>query len=139
MYPDGQYVLLLSDCPGSGKFFLGTDSAPHPRAAKECRHGAAGCYTSFAAMPLLAEAFESVNALDKLENFSSVFGAKVCDLLHIGLRSHLLASVTALYVIIGQVITPQCCFFPGRTSLFSHMLHSCHFLVPFLHKLHVLC
>jgi dihydroorotase len=59
---------------GSNKFFLGTDSAPHPRADKENTCGCAGCYTAHAAIELYAEAFESMNALDKLEAFASFNG-----------------------------------------------------------------
>lgn len=52
-------------------FFLGTDSAPHPRGRKESDCGCAGIYTSHAALELYAEAFEHANALDKLEAFAS--------------------------------------------------------------------
>jgi dihydroorotase len=57
------------------KFFLGTDSAPHPAHLKEHASGCAGCYTALSAMELYAEAFESANALDKLEAFASFHGA----------------------------------------------------------------
>ena len=59
---------------GSSKFFLGTDSAPHAQHAKEAACGCAGCYTAYAAIELYAEAFESRNALDKLEGFASIHG-----------------------------------------------------------------
>ena len=59
---------------GSDRFFLGTDSAPHPAHLKEHASGCAGCYTAHAAMELYAEAFDSVGALDKLEGFSSFHG-----------------------------------------------------------------
>jgi dihydroorotase len=58
------------------KFFLGTDSAPHPRADKEAGCGCAGIYTGHAALELYAIAFEEAGALDKLEGFASVFGAR---------------------------------------------------------------
>lgn len=57
------------------RFFLGTDSAPHARAAKETACGCAGCYTSPTAMELYAEAFEQVGRLDRLEAFASERGA----------------------------------------------------------------
>ena len=57
------------------RFFLGTDSAPHPRGSKESDCGCAGIYTSHAAMELYAEAFEAVGALDRLEAFASHRGA----------------------------------------------------------------
>lgn len=66
-----QEALLGAATHGSSKFFLGTDSAPHARHAKEAPCGCAGCYTAYAAIELYAEAFEQRNALDKLEGFAS--------------------------------------------------------------------
>ncbi len=68
-------ALLEAATSGSAKFFLGTDSAPHPRSAKESACGCAGLYTAHAAMELYAEAFEQAGALDKLEAFASFHGA----------------------------------------------------------------
>lgn len=68
-------ALLKAATSGNQKFFLGTDSAPHAKNTKEASCGCAGCYTALHAMELYAEAFESVNALDKLEGFASFFGA----------------------------------------------------------------
>jgi dihydroorotase len=68
-------ALLAAATSGNPKFFLGTDSAPHPRHTKEAACGCAGCYTAYAALELYAEAFDSVDALDKLEGFASFFGA----------------------------------------------------------------
>jgi len=59
---------------GSSKFFLGTDSAPHPAHLKEHATGCAGCYTAHAALELYAQAFERADALDKLEGFASFHG-----------------------------------------------------------------
>ncbi|MDP2431519.1 MAG: dihydroorotase [Pseudomonadota bacterium] len=59
---------------GNPKFFLGTDSAPHARDAKESACGCAGIYTAHAAIELYAEAFELAGALDKLEAFASFHG-----------------------------------------------------------------
>jgi len=59
---------------GSPRFFLGTDSAPHPKGEKESGCGCAGCYTAHNAMGLYAEAFDSVDCLDRLEGFASFFG-----------------------------------------------------------------
>ncbi len=67
-------ALVEAATSGSNKFFLGTDSAPHPAHLKEHATGCAGCYTSHAAMELYAEAFESAGALDKLEAFASFNG-----------------------------------------------------------------
>ena len=68
-------ALLKAATSGSAKFFLGTDSAPHAKNSKEACCGAAGCFTSHAALELYAEAFDSVGALDKLDDFASRFGA----------------------------------------------------------------
>jgi dihydroorotase len=68
-------ALMEAATSGNPKFFLGTDSAPHARNAKESSCGCAGCYSAFHAIELYTEAFESVNALDKLEAFASFYGA----------------------------------------------------------------
>ncbi|GAB3481717.1 dihydroorotase [Azotobacter salinestris] len=70
-----QEALLDAATSGNPKFFLGTDSAPHARHAKESACGCAGCYTAHAAIELYAEAFEQRNALDRLEAFASHHGA----------------------------------------------------------------
>ena len=70
-----QQALLTAATSGSSKFFLGTDSAPHAIHAKEAACGCAGSYTAHAAIELYAEAFEQMNALDKLEGFASFYGA----------------------------------------------------------------
>lgn len=58
------------------KFFLGTDSAPHAKSSKESACGCAGVFSAHAAIEFYAEAFEQANALDKLEAFASINGAK---------------------------------------------------------------
>ena len=68
-------ALLRAATSGNPKFFIGTDSAPHPRASKEAACGCAGCFTAPAAIELVAEAFEAAGALDRLEGFASLFGA----------------------------------------------------------------
>lgn len=71
-----QQALVQAAVSGDSSFFLGTDSAPHPRHAKENACGcAAGCYTAHAAIELYAEVFSQENALDRLEGFASIFGA----------------------------------------------------------------
>lgn len=69
-----QEALLDAATSGNPKFFLGTDSAPHVKHAKEAACGCAGCYTAYAAIELYAEAFEQRGALDKLEAFASFHG-----------------------------------------------------------------
>lgn len=58
----------------SNRFFLGTDSAPHPKNLKEHACGCAGCYTASHAMELYAQAFDEAGHLDKLEAFASFHG-----------------------------------------------------------------
>jgi dihydroorotase len=68
-------ALLDAATSGSPRFFLGTDSAPHERAAKENACGCAGMFTAHAAIELYAEAFEHMGRLDRLQGFASHFGA----------------------------------------------------------------
>ena len=68
-------ALMQAASSGNPRFFLGTDSAPHPKGLKEHACGCAGCYTALHAMELYAQAFEEANALDKLEGFASFYGA----------------------------------------------------------------
>lgn len=68
-------ALLAAATSGSPNFFLGTDSAPHPRQDKESDCGCAGIYSAHAALELYAEIFETNAALDKLEGFASWYGA----------------------------------------------------------------
>jgi dihydroorotase len=67
-------ALVQAATSGSDRFFLGTDSAPHPAHLKEHASGCAGCYTAHAALELYAEAFDRAGALDKLEAFASFNG-----------------------------------------------------------------
>lgn len=67
-------ALIKAATSGNSKFFLGTDSAPHPHEGKESACGCAGIYSAHAAIELYAEAFDQAGALDKLEGFSSLFG-----------------------------------------------------------------
>ncbi len=73
-------ALLKAATSGNQKFFLGTDSAPHAKNTKEASCGCAGCYTALHAMELYASAFDSANAIDKLEGFASFFGADFYNL-----------------------------------------------------------
>lgn len=68
-------ALVEAATSGNPKFFLGTDSAPHARHAKESACGCAGCYTAPSALELYAEAFENAGALDRLEGFAGIHGA----------------------------------------------------------------
>ena len=68
-------ALLDAATSGDPRFFLGTDSAPHGRGAKEASCGCAGVFSAHAALELYAEAFETAGRLDRLEAFSSEHGA----------------------------------------------------------------
>lgn len=69
-------ALLEAATSGNPKFFLGSDTAPHLRANKECAHGACGVYSAPVLLPLLTQIFEDAGVIDKLEDFTSVFGAQ---------------------------------------------------------------
>ena len=71
-----QALLKAVTGKASERFFLGTDSAPHAKNAKECACGCAGIFSAHAAIELYAEAFEEADALDKLEAFASKNGAR---------------------------------------------------------------
>ncbi len=81
-------ALIDAATSGNPKFFLGTDSAPHAQHAKESACGCAGMYTAFNALELYAEAFDSVDSLDKLEGFASFFGADFYGLPRNSSRHH---------------------------------------------------
>ncbi|MBN8947605.1 MAG: dihydroorotase [Rhodanobacter sp.] len=67
-------ALVKAATSGDPRFFLGTDSAPHPRHAKESACGCAGVYSAHAAIELYAEAFDQAGKLDRLEAFASFHG-----------------------------------------------------------------
>ncbi len=67
--------LMRAATSASPKYFLGTDSAPHERNAKESACGCAGCYSAPTAIELYAEAFDRAGALERLEAFASFHGA----------------------------------------------------------------
>lgn len=68
-------ALIGAATSGNPKFFLGSDSAPHPRHSKEAPCGCAGIYTAHAGIEFYAEAFDAAHRLDKLEGFASIHGA----------------------------------------------------------------
>lgn len=75
-------ALVAAATSGNPKFFLGTDSAPHAKAAKETACGCAGIYSSHAALEFYAEVFEEAGALEKLEAFASFHGPRFYGLPH---------------------------------------------------------
>jgi dihydroorotase len=68
-------ALVEAATSGNPRYFLGTDSAPHARHAKEAACCGAGCYSAPIALALYAEVFDGADALDKLPDFASGFGA----------------------------------------------------------------
>lgn len=68
-------ALVAAATSGDPRFFLGTDSAPHPTSAKESACGCAGCFNAPAALAMYAQVFEQANALARLEAFASFHGA----------------------------------------------------------------
>lgn len=105
-----QQALLKAATSGNPKFFLGTDSAPHPQHLKENDCGCAGIYNAHAAIELYAEAFEAEKALDKLEGFASYFGADFYQLPRNKKTITLIKkswSITESYVIDEQPLIPM--------------------------------
>jgi len=68
-------TLLAAATSDDARFFLGTDSAPHARHAKETACGCAGIFSAHAALELYAEAFDQAGRLDRLEAFAAQRGA----------------------------------------------------------------
>ena len=74
-------ALRAAATSGDPRYFLGTDSAPHLDPLKESACGCAGCFTATNTMSVLAEVFEKDGALDRLEGFTSLYGADFYGLL----------------------------------------------------------
>jgi dihydroorotase len=103
-------ALLAAATGGGPRFFLGTDSAPHARDAKETACGCAGIYTAHAALELYAEAFEEAGALERLEAFASFHGADFYGLPRNGERVTLVRepwSVPAEYPFAAGTLVPM--------------------------------
>ncbi len=73
-YPHDRDALRAIVASGHPRFFLGSDSAPHPRSAKEGACGCAGVFTAPLLLPYLADTFDQLGFLDKLRDFCCVFG-----------------------------------------------------------------
>lgn len=102
-------AVLQAATSGNPKFFLGTDSAPHAKTAKETACGCAGCYSAHAALELYAEAFEAEGALHRLEAFASFHGADFYRLPRNGDKVTLRReawTVPAEYAFGGQTLVP---------------------------------
>lgn len=70
--PEDRDALLAVALSGHPKVMFGSDSAPHPRHAKEAAGCAAGVFTAPVALPLLVDLFAQHGALAQLQAF-------VCD------------------------------------------------------------
>ncbi|MGB1580057.1 MAG: dihydroorotase [Nevskiales bacterium] len=105
-------AVLGAAISGNPKFFLGTDSAPHARHAKESDCGCAGCYSAGTAIELYASLFEAAGALDKLEGFASFHGADFYGLPrntgHITLRREPWSIPAAYKLSDGEDLVPLC-------------------------------
>ena len=82
---EDRQALLKAAVSGNPRFFLGTDTAPHPQhgaagKAKETDCGCAGCFSAHAAIELYAQAFNEAGELDRLDDFTSRFGAEFYEL-----------------------------------------------------------
>lgn len=101
---------------GSNKFFLGTDSAPHEKHAKENACGCAGCYSAWSALELYAHVFEELDALDKLEGFASHHGP---DFYGLPRNSGTVTLVKESWQVPEQIVLPNghdiVPFFAGQT------------------------
>lgn len=107
-------ALIKAATSGAACFFLGTDSAPHPLAAKETGCGCAGIYTAPLAMPLYAAIFAQEGKLDHLEIFASLNGARFYGLPPNADKLTLRQTaqpIPALACIGAEKVTP---FFPPR-------------------------
>lgn len=103
---------------GSPKFFLGTDSAPHAKEAKENACGCAGCYSAWGAIELYAQVFEELDALDKLEGFASIHGP---DFYGLARNKDTITLVREEWTIPDEIILPD-----GRPIVPFHAGHVVH-------------
>ncbi|OMJ14989.1 Dihydroorotase [Smittium culicis] len=69
-YPTDRSALRKVVSQGHPKFFLGSDSAPHPQSSKTTNSPAAGVFTSPILLPLLASIFDKLGCLDNLQKFA---------------------------------------------------------------------
>ena len=73
-FPSDRLALIEAATSGNPKFFLGSDSAPHPQSSKVAKKTAAGVFTQPYVMQYVTEVFERVGKLDKLSGFAAQFG-----------------------------------------------------------------
>lgn len=104
---------------GDPHFFLGTDSAPHPVAAKEAECGCAGIFTAAAALELYAEVFEEEDALAHFEAFAALNGSAFYRLPANEARMTLRRESFVLPQRMGEGETAIVPFRPGEVLLWS--------------------
>ncbi len=75
-----QLALQLAAVSGSGKFFAGSDSAPHAKELKESACGCAGVYSAPFALAMYAQVFDRLDSMAKLDAFMSQSGARFYQL-----------------------------------------------------------
>ncbi|QNI89203.1 dihydroorotase [Synechococcus sp. ROS8604] len=97
-------ALVKAATSGLPCFFLGTDSAPHPRAGKESACGCAGIFNAMHAMESYAAVFDQEGALDRLEAFASEFGPRFYGL---PLNTDTIALVRQPQTVPNQLTLPQ--------------------------------
>ena len=112
-------ALVEAATAGAGRFFLGTDSAPHPRDAKESACGCAGIFTASNTLSILAEVFEQAGALDRLEAFTSLNGPAFYRLPANQARLTLTRTPPAYPAQIATEAGPVVLFDPGLTLNWS--------------------
>jgi dihydroorotase len=78
--PSDRHALITAATSGNPKFFLGSDSAPHPQSSKIAKKTAAGVFTQPYVMQYITEVFDRAGKLDKLAGFASDFGRKFYDI-----------------------------------------------------------
>lgn len=100
---------------GDARFFLGTDSAPHPMHEKEKDSGCAGIFSAPAALEIYAQVFAEENALDKLEAFASENGPRYYGLPVNESRLTLRRAPTAVPETITSELGPVRPFLGGET------------------------
>ncbi|EMR09691.1 dihydroorotase, homodimeric type [Pneumocystis murina B123] len=97
--PSDRKALLNAATSGNKKFFLGSDSAPHPRTLKiGTKKIAAGIFTQPYLISYLAEAFDRVGKLDKLENFACIFGREFYNVKDIGIDKKIILTRKPLQI-----------------------------------------
>lgn len=115
--PDDLEVLQQAVATGCPRLFFGSDSAPHEVGTKECAEGCAGIFSAPYAMPLLAQLFESWDALPQLEPFTSEFGATFYGLPQ-NTGTLILTKVEQPYII------PRCEFIENNLTVVNFMAGS---------------